>query len=95
MFYVQYVKKNTSDLLIPSFLMSDVSESLKSFTKNERRSESLICLSKSLIRSFFRKETSNLLKKYTSKFPALNFICYVCILKHKIIANKADAWFSH
>ena len=36
--------------------MSDVSESLRSLTKNERMSESLIFLSKSLIRSFLDKK---------------------------------------
>ena len=45
-----------SNLLIPSFLVSDVSESLTLLTKNERMSELLIFLSKSLIRSFFRKK---------------------------------------
>ena len=35
--------------------MSDVSKSLRSLTKNERMSESFVFLSKSLIRSFFRK----------------------------------------
>ena len=33
--YVCFLFKKTSDLLITSFLMSDVSESLKSLTKNE------------------------------------------------------------
>ena len=42
-----------SDLLIPSFLMSNVSEALSSLTKNERMSESLVFLSESLILSFF------------------------------------------
>ena len=72
-----------SDLFIPFFLMSAVSESLRSLTKNERfkqiaqvthqkwatmseslrlltknewMSELLVFLSKSLIRSFFRKK---------------------------------------
>ena len=44
-----------SDSLIPSFLVSNVSESLRSLTKNEQMSESLIFLSESLIRSFFDK----------------------------------------
>ena len=44
-----------SDLLIPSFLMSNVSEALSSLTKNERMSELLVFLSESLILSFFRK----------------------------------------
>ena len=45
-----------SNLLIHSFLVSDVSdvsESLTLLTKNERMSELLIFLSKSLIGSFF------------------------------------------
>ena len=59
-----------SDLLIPSFLVSDVSELLRLLTKNdqpwatmsdsitkkERMRESLVILSKSLIRSFFHKK---------------------------------------
>ena len=45
-----------SETLISSFLVSDVSESLRSLTKNERMSESLIFLSKSLIRSFLDKK---------------------------------------
>ena len=44
-----------SDLLIPSFLVRDVSESLRSLTKNERMSKLLAFLSESLIRSFFCK----------------------------------------
>ena len=50
-----YLKK-MSDLLLPSFLVSDVSEWLRSLTKNERMSESLVFLSKSFICSFFRKK---------------------------------------
>ena len=34
-----FLFKKMSDSLIPSFLMSDVSESLRSLTKNERMSE--------------------------------------------------------
>ena len=45
-----------SDSLIPSFLMSDVSESLRSLTKNEQMSELLVFLSESLIRSLFCKK---------------------------------------
>ena len=72
-----------SNSLIPSFLMSDVSESLRvltkmsdvseslrSLAKNERVSESLVFLSESLIRSFFRKKTSDSLRKPLSEFPA-------------------------
>ena len=44
-----------SESLISSFLMSDVSESLRSLTKNEQMSESLIFLSELLIRSFLGK----------------------------------------
>ena len=36
MFYKGFLNKKNSDLLIPSFLVSDVSESLRSLTKNER-----------------------------------------------------------
>ena len=36
--------------------MSDVSKSLRSLTKNERMSESLVFLSESIIRSFFRRK---------------------------------------
>ena len=35
-------KKNLSDSLIPSFLMSDLSESLRSLNENEQMNESLI-----------------------------------------------------
>ena len=41
------------DLLIPSFMVSDVSESFRSITKNEQMSDSLVFLSESLI--FFAK----------------------------------------
>ena len=54
-----FVYLKMSNLLIHSFLVSDVSdvsESLTLLTKNERMSELLIFLSKSLIRSFFRKK---------------------------------------
>ena len=47
MFFVRFF---TSNSLIPPFLMSNVSESLRALTKNERMSESLIFLSESLIR---------------------------------------------
>ena len=70
-----------SEPLIPSFLVSDVSESLRSLTKmngvsellrsltkNERMSELLVFLSESLI---FGQKTSNSLGKPMSKFPAL------------------------
>ena len=36
MFYIRFLFKKMSELLIPTFLMSDVSESLRSLTKNER-----------------------------------------------------------
>ena len=57
-----------SESLIPSFLVSDISESLRSLTKNERMSELLVFLSESLI---FGQKTSNSLGKPMSKFPAL------------------------
>ena len=57
-----------SDLLILSFLVSNVSESL---TKNERMSESLVFLRESLIRSCFRKKRRDSLRKQISEFPAL------------------------
>ena len=52
----------TSDLLITSFVKSDVSKSLRLLTKNERMSKKLFFLSESLIRLFCYK-TSNLLRK--------------------------------
>ena len=51
-----------------------VSESLILLTKNERMSESLIFLSKSLIRSFLGKQTSDSLGNPMSEFPALENI---------------------
>ena len=36
MFYIRFLFYKMSDLLISSFLISDVSESLRSLTKNER-----------------------------------------------------------
>ena len=36
MFYIHFLKKKMSNSLIPSFLLSDVSKSLRSLTKNER-----------------------------------------------------------
>ena len=48
--------------------MSDVSESLKSLTKNDRMSEMLIFLSKSLI---FGQIKSESLGNQMSEFPAL------------------------
>ena len=55
-------------LLIFSFLMSDVSESLILLTKNEQMSESHIFLSKSLI---FEQKMSDSLGYQMSEFPAL------------------------
>ena len=71
-----------SGLLIPSFMVSYVSESLRSLTKNElpwgicsgrspKLSESLVLLSELLIRSFFSQKTSDSLRKPISEFPAL------------------------
>ena len=63
MFYTFFLFLKMNDSLIPSFLVSDVRESLRSLTKNERcerslrlltknerMSESLVFLSESLIR---------------------------------------------
>ena len=36
MFYIGFFIEKISNLLIPSFLLSDVSESLRSLTKNEQ-----------------------------------------------------------
>ena len=55
MSYIGFFVKKMSDSLIPSFLVSNVSESLRSLTKNEQMSKSLVFLRESLIRSFFRK----------------------------------------
>ena len=49
-----------------------VSESLRSLTKNEWMSESLVLLSKSLIRSFLGKKRVICLEKPMSEFPALH-----------------------
>ena len=49
-----------------------MSELLRLLTKNEQMSESLVFLSESLIRSFLG-QTSDLLRKQMSKFPALVF----------------------
>ena len=54
--------------LISSFLVSHVSESLISLTKNERMSKSLIFLSESLI---IWQKTSVSLENQMSEFPAL------------------------
>ena len=54
--------------------MSDVSESLISLTKNERMSESLIFLSKSLIRSFLgKKQAIRSEIKWANSQPCLKF----------------------
>ena len=105
MFYTHFIYvfwfKKTSNSLIPSFLIFDVSKSLRSLTKNERceripqvthqkwatmskslrlltknerMSELLVFLSESLIRSFFRKKTSDSLRKPMSEFPTLGRI---------------------
>ena len=70
-----------SDLLIPSFLMSDVSESLSLLTKNER--PWAICSPKMSEWAnhlffqqiahllFFLQTTSNLLRKLMSEFPTM------------------------
>ena len=51
--------------------MSDVSELLRSLTKNERMSKSLIFLGELLIRSFFRLKQAIRSEKPMSEFPAL------------------------
>ena len=61
-----------SKSLIPSFLVSDVSESLRSLTKNERMSESLIFLSESLIRSFLGKN-ERFARKTDEQIPRPDF----------------------
>ena len=53
------------------FLMSDVNESLMSFTKNEQMSESLV-FERIALSLIFSQKTSDLLRKPMSEFPALN-----------------------
>ena len=62
-----------SDLLIPSFLMSDVSESLRLLTKNERMSELLVFFLSIAHSLIFSQKTSDSLRKTMSEFPALPF----------------------
>ena len=57
-----------SDSLIPSFLVSDVCESLRSLTKNEQCEQIAHFFER--IAHFFAK-TSDLLRKPMSEFPAL------------------------
>ena len=57
-----------SDSHIPSFLMSDVSELLRSLTKNERIARFFEQITHSLI---FSQKTSDSLRKPTSKFQAM------------------------
>ena len=71
MFYIGFFIKKIRYSLIPSFLMSDVNESLRLLTKNERMSESLVFFNESLICSFFRKKRAIRSEKPMSKFPAL------------------------
>ena len=52
------------------FLMSDVNESLMSFTKNEQMSESLV-FERIALSLIFSQKTSDLLRKPMSEFPAL------------------------
>ena len=54
-----------------------MSNSLRLLTKNERMSEVLVFLSKSLICSFFCKKTSDSLRKPMSKFPALLLVWFI------------------
>ena len=63
-----------SDSLIPSFLVSNVSELLRSLTKNERMSESLVFLSKVLICSFFRKKRAICAENRSANFQPWNII---------------------
>ena len=51
-----------------------MSELLRSLTKNERMSESLVFLRELLIRSFLGKKTSDSLGKPMSEFPVLVWI---------------------
>ena len=81
-----------SDSLIPSFLVSDVSESLRSLTKNERcewiaqfahqkwatMGDSLRSFGYSLI---FSQKTSDLLRKPMREFPALVFLYFFQFLE--------------
>ena len=48
MSYIGFFVKKMSDSLIPSFLVSNVSESLRSLTKNEQMSKLLVFLSELL-----------------------------------------------
>ena len=57
-----------SDLLIPSFLMSNVSESLRSLTKNEQ----IACFFEQIAYwLIFSQKTSDSLRKPMSKVPVL------------------------
>ena len=73
-----------SDLLIPLFLVSDVSESLRSLTKNERceriaqvahqkwANERITLFFEQIAHSLiFGQKTTDLLRKLMSEFPAL------------------------
>ena len=73
-----------SDSLIPSFLVSDVSESLRSLTKNERcepiaqvahqkwANEWIACFYEQIAHSLiFSQKRSDSLRKLMSEFPAL------------------------
>ena len=93
MSYIGFFVKKMSDSLIPSFLVSNVSESLRSLTKNEQMSKLLVFLSELLIRSFFRKKTSDSLRKPMSKLPAL-FISFevvkrcLFLMKHEEVEQR-------
>ena len=51
--------------------MSDVSESLRSLTKNERMSESLVFFEQIAYALIFSQKLSDSLRKPMSEFPAL------------------------
>ena len=76
-----------SKSLIPSFVC-DVSESLRLLTKNAQMSESLIFLSKSLIRSFFGKRLANLIGKPMSKSQPCNTVTYPCGQKYNYVDDN-------
>ena len=83
-FYIRFLFLKMSDSLIPSFLMSNVSESLRSLTKNEQRERiTQVAYQKwanERTARFFERishllillqKTRDLLRKPMSEFPAL------------------------
>ena len=82
MFYLGFLFLKISDSLISSFLVSDVSKSLRSLTKNEQIARFFERITHSLI---FSQKTSDLLRKQMSEFPALrlyNVYIHVCLFLH-------------